>query len=148
MYKALPVRFEHGAAWSAENMTDDFSDVCDLADYLCTFDPAKGAAAAGDLRTFVGETASGTWKFCAGDAETGGNHTGTGKIDMVTLNLSNHTCGDGTVTGSEACDDVSARGSASARSARALAGLHAMDGWFRSTGSGSAPRPRHFEAER
>jgi hypothetical protein len=85
--KSFPLEFRTGASTSAEDMgdtLDGFEKVC-KDDDICTFAPANGAAAAGDLTTFNGKTAAGTWQFCVGDGED----DDTGTIDKVTLHLNN-----------------------------------------------------------
>jgi subtilisin-like proprotein convertase family protein len=81
-----PITFATGAPTSAENMGITISNgsaVC-RDDALCTFAPSAGAAAAGNLTTFNGQVAAGTWKFCVGD----GGLDDTGVINKVTLNIS------------------------------------------------------------
>jgi hypothetical protein len=58
-----PVVFETGAATSAENMGQNlssFQTVCKDGG-ICLFAPNNGAAPAGNLTTFNGQTAAGTW---------------------------------------------------------------------------------------
>lgn len=78
-----PITFVMGATTSSEDMgsaTADNRAVC-ADDGICSYAPSHGAAAAGDLTTFGGQMASGTWRFCVGDGAS--NDTGT--IDRVTL---------------------------------------------------------------
>lgn len=79
---ASPIRFVTGAAASAEDMGDGIGDstVCET-DGVCEFAPHPGAAAPGDLTSFVGRPASGTWRFCVGDAAG----ADVGEIDAVSL---------------------------------------------------------------
>jgi cysteine-rich repeat protein len=79
-----PITFVTGAATSAEAMGGTLTGgvVC-RDDATCRFAPDHGAAAPGDLTTFDGETAHGTWRFCVGD----GAGMDTGSIDRVTLEL-------------------------------------------------------------
>jgi subtilisin-like proprotein convertase family protein len=84
---SYPITFETRNSPSAENMGSTISDsqtVCQN-DSTCTFAPDKGAAAAGTLLTFNGETAAGTWQLCVGD----GRSSDTGTIDKVTLTIRN-----------------------------------------------------------
>ena len=81
-----PITFATGAPTSAEDMAATLNGlgvVC-RDDALCTFAPSAGAAAPGNLTTFNGKVAAGTWKFCVGDS--GRDDTGT--INKVTLNIS------------------------------------------------------------
>lgn len=71
-----------GAATSSENMGAGGSVVCQ-GDGICTFAPSAGAAPAGTLASFNGQTAAGTWKVCVGDAAA----TDAGTIDQVKLNF-------------------------------------------------------------
>jgi cysteine-rich repeat protein len=79
---ASPVTFQMGAGTSAENMGSAGVVVCQ-GDGICTYAPNAGAALPGTLNTFIGHTAAGTWKFCAGDGGTGD----VGTIDRVTLTI-------------------------------------------------------------
>jgi cysteine-rich repeat protein len=84
---SYPIEFKTGASTSAENMGNGLSNsqtVCKDGG-ICTFAPNRGAAAPGTLTTFNGQTAAGTWQFCAGDSAPGD----TGTINMVTLKLTN-----------------------------------------------------------
>jgi subtilisin-like proprotein convertase family protein len=84
--RTAPVTFQGGATTSAEDMGlgDDNATVCE-DDGICTYTANHGAAAVGNLTTFVGKTIAGTWKMCVGDAAPGD----TGTIDRVTLTISN-----------------------------------------------------------
>ena len=79
-----PITFVTGAATSAENMGNTINGgvVC-RDDSICSFAPDHGASTGGDLTMFAGETAHGTWHFCAAD----GAPRDTGSIDRVTLRL-------------------------------------------------------------
>lgn len=78
--KTYPITFDGSATTSAESMGSGANTVC-LSNNVCSFAPANGAAAAGNLATFNGAASTGTWKLCAGDAGS----LDTGKIDRVTL---------------------------------------------------------------
>jgi cysteine-rich repeat protein len=79
-----PISFVTGGATSAENMGNATNTLTACQDdALCVYAPAAGAAAAGTLVTFNGQTAAGTWKFCAGDALTGD----VGTLDAVRLSV-------------------------------------------------------------
>jgi subtilisin-like proprotein convertase family protein len=56
-----------------------------LAGRLRSYAPNNGAAAAGDLTTFNGKTAAGTWKLCVGDFHL----ANFGRIRNVTLTILN-----------------------------------------------------------
>jgi cysteine-rich repeat protein len=82
---AFPVTFETGAATSAEEMGAILADgevVCQ-DDGLCDYAPDAGAALPGDLTTLNGESAGGTWQFCAGDSA----NLDLGVIDLFTLTI-------------------------------------------------------------
>jgi subtilisin-like proprotein convertase family protein len=82
---AFPIAFVTGATTTSEAMGQSINGnqaVC-KDDATCSFAPSHGAAPAGDLTTFVTETAHGTWRFCAADGATGD----TGSIDQVVLTL-------------------------------------------------------------
>lgn len=78
--KSYPITFDGSATTSAESMGSGVSTVC-LSNNICSFAPANGAAAAGNLATLNGTSSTGTWKLCVGDAGS----LDTGKIDRVTL---------------------------------------------------------------
>ncbi len=85
LVKTHPITFQMGAAVSAENMGNTITssgNVCQN-DSICTFAPANGAAAPGDLNSFNGKPAAGTWQLCIGDGGSGD----TGTIDVVTLTI-------------------------------------------------------------
>jgi subtilisin-like proprotein convertase family protein len=81
---ANPITFVTAARVSAENMGGTLTGgvVC-RDDATCSFAPDRGAGAAGDLTTFDGEPAHGTWRLCVGD----GANNDTGSIDSVALKL-------------------------------------------------------------
>jgi subtilisin-like proprotein convertase family protein len=86
LHAGFPITFQTGASTSAENMGSGLAAyglVC--SDGVCTFAPNNGAAAAGNLTTFNGQTAAGTWQFCAGDSTP----QFPGFIDKVTLTITN-----------------------------------------------------------
>ncbi|MBK8255510.1 MAG: proprotein convertase P-domain-containing protein [Polyangiaceae bacterium] len=85
LVKSHPVTFQTGAATSAESMGAGIGDAGNVCqdNAICTYAPANGAAAAGNLDTLIGKKANGTWKFCAGDSVSGD----TGEIDVVTLTV-------------------------------------------------------------
>lgn len=71
------ITFVQGASASAENMGNGMSTstaVCQ-SDGVCSFAPAKGSASGGDLTTFNGKTAAGTWRLCIGDSNYGDSGT-------------------------------------------------------------------------
>jgi hypothetical protein len=83
---AFPITFAQGAAVSAElmgNTSTATGHVVCQNDGICTYAPARGIAAGGDLSSYVGTTAAGTWRFCVGDSEVGD----LGTIDRVVLTL-------------------------------------------------------------
>ncbi len=68
----FPLLYIDGAANDAENMgttpaLGTFDNICE-DDGICTWNPNPGAAPAGSLTVFVGETSNGTWRLCAGDS--------------------------------------------------------------------------------
>ncbi len=82
---AFPLSFADDGATDAENMGNTIPDagvVCD-DDGLCSYFPNAGAATPGDLSTFNGEAATGTWQLCIGDHAFGD----TGTIDTITLTI-------------------------------------------------------------
>ncbi|HEY3496323.1 MAG TPA: proprotein convertase P-domain-containing protein [Polyangiaceae bacterium] len=82
---AWPIVFVDGGATSAESMGSGIgtADAACEFDGLCVYAPNAGAAAPGTLASFVGETAAGTWKLCAGDSNMGD----AGGIDSVVLSI-------------------------------------------------------------
>jgi len=80
---AFPIRFVTGAEVPAENIGNGIGNRTVCADGLCDFAPHPGAARAGDLTSFVGQPASGRWRFCVADA-SGGDR---GQVDSVSLEL-------------------------------------------------------------
>ncbi len=76
---SFPIHFTTGASSSAENMgsTLSTSGVVCQSDGICDYTPNAGAASAGSLTTFVGQSAVGTWQLCVGDS---------GLQDIGTLN--------------------------------------------------------------
>jgi cysteine-rich repeat protein len=78
-----PITFRDGGPKSAELMGNTLTDtqiVCQ-DDAACTYDPNNGAAAAGKLVNFIGQSGTGTWKLCVGDSDAGA----AGSIDQVKL---------------------------------------------------------------
>jgi subtilisin-like proprotein convertase family protein len=70
---SFPIRFEDGAPKSAENMGNTIlnaQNVCEH-DLACTYDPNNGAATAGKLAAFNGQSMLGTWRLLAGDSALG-----------------------------------------------------------------------------
>jgi subtilisin-like proprotein convertase family protein len=82
LVNASPITFIQGATTSAESMGSSGLVVCQ-GDGICQYAPNNGAAPAGNLTTFNGQTAAGTWKLCVGDAAP----SDTGSIDQVKLNF-------------------------------------------------------------
>jgi hypothetical protein len=82
-----PITFATGAATSAELMgktlPDDVPGVVCKDDLLCSYAPNAGAATGPNLTGLNGKSATGTWKFCVGDA--GSSDVGT--INRVTLTV-------------------------------------------------------------
>jgi subtilisin-like proprotein convertase family protein len=84
---ASPITFSQSAVVSAETMGTSLgtNEVACGTDLVCSYLPANGAAAAGDLSAFNGQISPGTWKLCIGDSGS----MDTGSIDAVTLTI-NH----------------------------------------------------------
>ncbi|MBV8761597.1 MAG: proprotein convertase P-domain-containing protein [Deltaproteobacteria bacterium] len=82
LVKAAPITFLQAATTSAENMGTSGLVVCQ-GDGVCQYAPNNGAAPAGNLTSFNGQAAAGTWRLCVGDAEV----ADTGSIDQVKLNF-------------------------------------------------------------
>jgi cysteine-rich repeat protein len=82
---AAPITFSESAGLSAEAMGTGFTsaEVVCVKDAVCSFLPNAGAATAGTLAAFNGQSSPGTWKLCVGDV----NGLDTGSIDAVTLTL-------------------------------------------------------------
>jgi len=83
LLSSVPIEFVSSGPKSAESMGDTLSDaqvVC-RDDAACGYAPDKGAAAQGNLSSFFGQTASGTWKLCVGDSGAGDS----GVIQQVQL---------------------------------------------------------------
>ena len=81
----FPITFDDLGAVSAENMGSTIADggvVCQN-DGQCTFAPNAGAAAAGSLSAFNGQTAAGTWTLLVGDGTPGD----TGTINQFSLTI-------------------------------------------------------------
>lgn len=68
-----PIVFIDAGPTSAENMGNGLSNTGTVCrdDGICTYDPNNGAASAGKLAAFIGQTMAGSWKFCAGDSAPG-----------------------------------------------------------------------------
>lgn len=84
-----PITFSQSAGVSSELMGDGANitstqAVCQTGG-VCDFLPSNGAATAGNLSAFNGQTSPGTWKLCVGDVTSGD----LGTIDAVTLTI-NH----------------------------------------------------------
>jgi cysteine-rich repeat protein len=81
----FPIMFQQGAATSSETMGSLGGTAWRVCqdDGICTFAPNNGSAPAGDLTSFNGQAANGTWKFCVGDGGAGD----VGSIDKVVLTL-------------------------------------------------------------
>jgi subtilisin-like proprotein convertase family protein len=81
----FPLSFVDGGPKSAEDMGNTLAngDVVCEDDAACVYAPAAGAATAGTLGAFVGQSAAGTWRVCAGDGLT----SDTGSIDFVRLSV-------------------------------------------------------------
>jgi cysteine-rich repeat protein len=81
----FPISFVTGGAKSAEDMGNTLTNaevVCQ-EDAACIYAPAAGSATASSLSDFIGQTAVGTWRFCAADGLTGD----LGSIDFVRLSI-------------------------------------------------------------
>ena len=81
----FPITFQNGAAVSSETMGSLGGTAWRVCqdDGVCTFAPNNGAAPAGDLTSFNGQAANGTWKLRVGDGTAGD----VGSIDEVVLTL-------------------------------------------------------------
>jgi hypothetical protein len=80
-----PITFSQLAVADAETMgntIDGTQAVCE-DDTICEFTPNAGAATAGTLASFAGESSVGNWQVCAGDSAA----QDPGSIDAVTLSI-------------------------------------------------------------